>query len=474
LTMPSGDVQTVYLSGYASGGSPPNVWITTTGGTTWTGIYDGEPKFPGMTLNVIPEGWNEDKFGWGFGGIALGLCAAPSDAQTVVLTNLAVVHMTNNGKAAPANVRWHQCYTAQPQSSPTSSIGLEVTASWDYVVSGNDHFILYTDVGLAHSSDGGATWISAPFDTNGKRWDNWYQIISANGQLFAAVSELHNLTFGDYNWCNDHKGTVLGSGNNGTSWSLVTGTNLPTTLPVTSLAFGIVKNLFASSQTSLLACVWDEASPGNGGVYHSEDMGNTWASAPLPGIDATAPARCSRVLFDENGDLYCVVSRPGGNVYRWDPQRSPSPHFVQVPGLAAVVTQMGGKPHFHPLDLTARKSSSTGQVELYLGTQGVQGGQPSQLFKFDGTTWGSLNLSGNPPIEQYPHFFGAYFYGSSVYVTSIGLGTWSAPAAQVGGTASSTASWTEVGLPFLRTLRVYQDGGGKLYFTTFGSGVWTT
>jgi hypothetical protein len=115
--------------------------------------------------------------------------------------------------------QWRQVYTDQRGTEdphqPWSSRGLEVTSTWQYFIrkfarssEPQQHYICYTDIGLARSDDGGISWkriviprhnvtqADAEKDPGEKSWINAYEIAEAKGsvnKLFIAVSNLHDI-----------------------------------------------------------------------------------------------------------------------------------------------------------------------------------------------------------------------------------------------------------------------------------------
>jgi hypothetical protein len=458
LTMSPLNPSVVYVSGYDTTSDSPYVWRSNNGGTSWTLIYNVDPAAGAVTVN--PEGWNEIELGTGFGGAALGLTTDRPTGQTLLFTNLGV-QLTGSGNPSAGGVTWKQSYTEQYVSGSTTawtSVGLEVTTTWDYCSSASFDFILYTDIGLAKSGDGGFSWAYAG-NVGGTEWGNWYQMILAGTNLFAAVSELHDPPYDEGQWGNPPPdGTVLMSTDGGNTFSDVGG---GWGLPVTSVAYGTINGI---AGLSLVAAAWNKVTGGAGGIYHSEDLGATWAG-PLPGLSAAYPPRAYRVVIDPaTNDLYCVVSLPGGGVYQWNGSSS----FTALGNL-------NGQATFYPADLTIRRTPG-GTTELYLGAFGVAGGALAQPLKYDAgsNSWNALNVPMSPAFAEYPDFFGVYFVDPLAYATTSHSGTWAAPVDQLDGIAAPTPTWTDTGWPFLRTHRVTQlqnSTDGSLYVSSFGYGM---
>src|ERR1051325_8686068 len=116
------------------------------------------------------------------GGYPRGLAVAPNNSDIVSFTNLSGVYSTDMaglrgclasllGYRGPS---WDQAYTEQvggaaefsPYVGIWRSIGLEVTTCWRYQILSDVHFICYSDIGLARSTDG-EVWTWSGLKTNG-------------------------------------------------------------------------------------------------------------------------------------------------------------------------------------------------------------------------------------------------------------------------------------------------------------------
>jgi hypothetical protein len=508
LSMATDNTQVVYVTGFAPPGlSPPNVWASTDGGNSWTGIYDGYQNHPAGTKNVV-GGWLDWELGWGFGGPANGFSVAPLDTQMAIFSNNGAVYISRQNSVQagvppqPGSVQWVQAYSAStfvvnpPQKGlGWSSIGLEVTTTWDYVFHNYGHYICYTDISFAE------TYVSATYPWYPKaytlpnssatqatdRWGNWYQLgwQPNSNTMWAAVSQQHDLP---YNATLDsaHDGALLRGSVGGASWYRVGNTGgLPSNLPIVSVVYGTPKG---SGVPVLYAAVWGDVAASqnpatdHGGVYRSHDLGDNWTLVQKFSIGAY------RLVFGDDQTLYLVVSLPRGAIYAMSSTDSQGNGgtFTEVANINGLRALAAGAPNIatalYPVDLTVRTSPNGGGNDLYLGTRGVGGSNNpnnvlAKVYKYDNASgmWFDMKVPVQPEYGPYPSWFGVYFIDSSLYVTSDGHGTWMAPKAQIEGVSAPNPLWTEVGpdiIPFLHTHRVRQDGYGNLFFTTHGGGVW--
>lgn len=201
--------------------------------------------------------------------------------------------------------------------------GLVNTTTWNYYVDPavpERHFICYTDLGLARSTDAGATWA----------WQrqvgpNTYELAfdpAQPGRIWAAFSVVHdipnnNIVLGGHGA--DGSGCVGFTDDGGGTWREVcSGTILDDclvwkpefaadwqarrVLPATAVTSVILDPRSPVARRTLFASCWQH------GVFCSEDGGRTWrersAGLGAPGVNR----RVCRLHLHPDGTLFCLVT----------------------------------------------------------------------------------------------------------------------------------------------------------------------
>ena len=421
------------------------------GQMNWTGVYDG---FQNHTTNNLTPGWIEMQppwgEGWGFGGGANGMVAAPGDFNTVVYVNEAAVHVTTNGAA-----QWVERYTKLTIGTPGTSsarwqtAGLDVTTTWYYYAhpdpnKANIHFIANTDIGLSRSVDTGSTWV--PILTSG----NFYQLAfeyPAGTRIWAATSSQHDIPQETQLGVAPKTGAVLVSSDDGASWSQVTGTGLPNG-PVVSVIY---------HSGTLYASVWGS------GVYSSADGGSTWTQV---GSSASFTNKhVYQLRFDAGGSLYVVVAadNTGAAIVQGGLYKLVSGSWQKLSsGLETLLGQRGAT--LAPYDFLL---DPTNADLIYLCAGDVprsNGGFGVYKYSLSANTWTDMGLQNAIGVAPSQVAFAPFLINNTFYVTTMGNGIWQ--------TTDGGSTWTEYkGIPFMSPQRMTLIGT-QLYITTFGGGVW--
>jgi hypothetical protein len=425
------------------------------GQMNWTGVYDG---FQNHTTNNLTPGWIEMQppwgEGWGFGGGANGMVAAPGDVNTVVYVNEAAVHVTTNGAA-----QWVARYTSLTTGTPGTSTarwqttGLDVTTNWYYYAhpdpnKANIHFIANTDIGLSRSVDTGSTWV--PILTSG----NFYQLAfeyPAGTRIWAGISSQHDIPQETQLGVAPKSGAVLVSSDDGASWSQVTGTGLPNG-PVVSVIY---------RSGVLYASVWGS------GVYSSSDGGSTWSQV---GSSASFTNKhVYQLRFDAAGSLYVVVAadNTGASFVQGGLYKLVSGSWQKLSsGLETLLAGSGAK--LGPFDYVFDPSNSD---LIYLCTGNVprsNGGFGVYKYSISGGTWTDMGLKTalvNAGVyNDSSTAFAPFVINGTLYVTTMGNGIWQS--------TNGGSTWTEyTAIPFMSPQRMTLIGS-QMYITTFGGGVW--
>lgn len=480
-TSPAPDPDTAYVS-VINETFTPNIYKTTDRGANWDGVYAGYQKgttnVEGGWIDVEPlaptayAAGNYGGLGWGSGGPAKGLATAPSNPNVVLMTNLGVVHKTEDGGQG-ASPDWQAKYTTKVMQPGVASprwrtSGLEVTTTWHYVAHPTKlgiHFICATDVGLARSDDGqGDLWasVSQAWKEHGvdglDEWQNWYELaFGANGVIWAAVSTQHDIPHATQLDV-VKQGGVLRSDDDGQTWRRIGLSGGLPDKPIVSLVLG-----GPAGQERLYATAWGD------GVYVSDNQGASWTRHDgLPGT------RAYRLQFDDAGTLYCLVSGRGSGSGLYSMKPAGGWDDLTNKGSPSLRASVGGDAFLYPIDFALRRTPNG--IDLYVSTQGVQGGPTGRAWKFDAGTeqWIDLNVTFKPNYGRSVEAFGVFFVSDKVFVTSTTHGIMAAKSADVEHSPPLSPVWVEAypDLKFLSVQRIWPAGDGTIYITTFGGGVW--
>jgi hypothetical protein len=502
LGVSENDPNTVYVTALNTMFHFPVVYRGTfaNGNVAWSGVYDGfQEHQPGDALGVtnVNGGWLDQKaqnppvgLGWGFGGFARGFAVDPKNSSKALFTNNGVVHLTTNGAQ-----QWNQAYSslatgnAGDNTGRWKSIGLEVTTTWQYAIhpdpaKANIHFICYTDIGLARSTDSGVTWQSidqADIQTQqngtvkGTNWRNFYELAfqhPAGPRIWAAVSNQHDIPHDTQQERAPGSGAVLTS-LDGQSWSKVAGNNLPPG-PVVSIVF---------RDGVLFAAVWGS------GVFRSADQGTNWSRVGI--FPSGTSPHFYRLQFDTSGNLYCcvsakrtrsgnVVSLIAGGLYRLDAANLANPNAPWT-DLTTGLRQLISPAILSPTNFAFGRSAFwSGTIYLCAASvQASQGGGGAYQMDSQGV-WTKLNIPFPMDYHDTVQAFAPFVTWSTnsngaivptVYVTSTSHGIWFTNQANL---APAQQTWQEnKGIPFLAAQRLYFDlPNNKAYITTLGGGIW--
>ena len=264
----------------------------------------------------------------------------PADPEHLLVSHYCSVFITRDG-----GTTWQAGETRlAPGQAPRPndrarwiSNGLTNTTTWHYHRNPHDarrRYIAYTDLGLATSADGGATW----------RWDrnlgsNVYELAfdpAVPGRVWAALAMVHdipnnNIVLVDHDF--QGPGCLAYSEDFGEHWAgRIAGlpgapsgreydcSGMPG-LPALVTSVALDPRSPPAART-LYAAVWEH------GVYYSTDGGRQWAPVG-PGLGAPgANVRVCRVQIHADGTLYALVTgrrrgtelaAAGVGLYRWAP-----------------------------------------------------------------------------------------------------------------------------------------------------------
>lgn len=511
------------------------VFRTTNAGANWAHVFfyvNYNLPQPSPSQVNLDGGWFDWDVGFGSGGPALirdpnlghagGFAISPTNPNIAMFTNKDALYVTKN--ALSASPAWEALYTeaagSRAKSQPWASKGLEVTTTWHYEIDPTDplrHYLCYTDIGFARSTDRGETWRHGPPRNRkppqvAKAYNTVYKVAcdrTIAGRMFAACSDQHDIPYED--WLRlRYGGGVARSDNYGADWLDVTG-NLPASPLSGAPPFPVTSVELDQTTKRLWAGVFDS------GVWSSDDASTLVAGSGATSVAATwidqsanLPANnrnTFRLYLAPSGDLYCGITgkKPQGGPFvaetglwllpagtaQWK-RLTPAPSQTATaanmwwlldygvhptnPGIVYVCTSYVGS-----------GSSGTGSALKVPGgvfrttnaSAATPSWEPVLLLQ------GSANVPATVPVlpvayRDFVQAFSAVFdprdpTGNVVYATTRTHGIWKT---RNGGDPTVLPTWEEhKALPFMSTHWLAFDGTGapnrsSVFITTFGGGAW--
>lgn len=456
---------TVYVMNTSTGFHPPHsdtVYRSDDAGANWRATYFMDPRF--KQYNVAPD-YVIASTGQSFkGGEApFGAAICNSDPESLMLVRNEP-HITHDGGQS-----WF-CGSTYPATSdrpgPGSAWvcnGLVVTTTWHYYIDPsepNRHYIAYTDLGWARSTNRGKTWIW----WDSKSWAPWrntcYELAfdpEIPGKIWGAFSDVHDIPNDNIiseRHGHNRPGGVCVSQDFGASWQ-----HLAQGIPLKAVTSVVVDPRSPKGTRTLYAGVFEA------GVYKSSDDGKTWA--PInQGLGDEKNRRVSRVFLHRDGSLFALVcakraaaGKPflseGVGLYRFG---SDSQSWQKL---------NDSHPFLYPKDFSVDPADSR---RILLGTCDTSWEDKSgglYRTKDGGKTWERLEKQG-------PQTFGGYFHPKRkgwIYMTL----TEDAPGAGLWLSRDDGHSWKAFDeLPFANAQRVEFDPADQdsIYVTTFGGSIW--
>ena len=397
------------------------------------------------------------------GEAPFGAAICASDPDRVILVR-DQCHITHDGGAS-----WFcgHAYPAPGQTPRPGSAwvctGLVVTTSWHYYIDPfekNRHYIAYTDIGMARSTDAGRSWIW----WDKKSWAPWpntcYEMAfdpDTPGKIWGAFSNVHDIP-NDNIIAERHRsagpGGVCVSEDFGASWRHEA-RGLPLK-PVTSI---VLDPRSARDARTLYAGVFDE------GVYRSADSGRTW-TRKKDGLGHPENMRVYRVILHADGTLFASICarraapgkplmREGVGLYR---SRDGADTWEKI---------TSARTFLYPKDLSVDPRDSR---RILVGTCDAGGeDKAGGLYSTNdgGKSWHRIGRRG-------PQTFGGYFHPRHdgwLYMTL----TEEAPGAGLWHSRDHGQTWRAFdALPFSNIQRVEFDPSDEahIYVSTFGGSVW--
>jgi len=452
---------TVYAMNTSTGFHPPHhdtVYRSDDGGETWRDTYFMDPRFE--RYNVAPN-YVTASTGQSFKGgeTPFGAAVCNTDPDRVILVRNEC-HVTHNGGNTWFNGHTYPAAGQKPKpGSDWVCNGLVVTTTWHYYIDpfeANRHYIAYTDIGLARSTDGGKTWIWWDKDS----WAPWrntcYEIAfdpDIPGKMWGAFSDVHDIPNDNIiseRHGHNRPGGVCISRDFGASWKHEA-QGIPSK-PVTSI---VLDPKSPKDARTLYAGVFQE------GVHKSTDDGKTW-TLKKNGLGHPENIRVSRVILHKDGTLFAMICamRPAPG----KPLVSEGVGLYRSRDGAETWEKVNASQLFlYPKDFTVNPRNSN---IILVGTcdsswEDKSGG----LYRTEdgGKTWQRIGREG-------PQTFGGYFHPKFdrwIYMTL----TEGAPNAGLWLTRDNGLTWEAFNdLPFSNIQRVVFDPSDDtlIYVTTFG------
>ena len=413
----------------------------------------------GLKFNVEPHYIIAETGGWGENISGAGI--DPSNPDHVIITDWMCVYITTDG-----GKMWKSGHTrrADPKGRATKgqqwvNNGLVVTTVWHYDIDPfehNRHYISYTDIGYARSTDAGKTW----YWQHGEPLRNTtYELAfdpETPGKIWGAFADLHdipnnNVISGRHYWPTAGGGVGV-SEDFGATWK-DTSQGLPGK-PIVSV---VVDPKSPKGSRTLYASAFEA------GVYKSTDDGKTWVKRSDGLGDPNVNMRACRLILHPDGTLFCLIT----GLQRDDvflPQGVGLYRSKDGAETWECITQSHRLLWPKDFDVDPRDSNV-----IYLGAADPYGPAQGGLYKTTdgGKTWERIAREG-------PEAFGATVNPRKPDWVYLCL-TESAPGCGLWLSKDAGKTWKPLeGLPFKNAMRVAfdPDDDSVIYVCTFGGSVW--
>jgi photosystem II stability/assembly factor-like uncharacterized protein len=369
---------------YAAAPRRSNVYRSDDGGKSWRPLLDLNMSSPG--LNVSPN-YLLDERGRAGDNVS-GLGVSPADANLVAVSDWMSCYVSRNGGKT-----WASSHTRSAEKAGRrgpgmrwKDNGLVVTTVWHYYLDPFEpkrHYIAYTDIGYARSTDAGKTWY---WSQERPLRNTTYEIAfdpEVPGKLWAACADLHdipnmNVISGRHYWPQAGGGVAV-STDHGVTWQ-DTSRGLPGK-PIVSV---VLDPKSKAGARTLYASAFED------GVYKSTDDGQSWVKKSV-GLGAPdTNMRVCRIILHPDGTLFCLVTARRGDQDQYLPDgpglyrsRDGGEHWECI---------TGSQPLLWPKDFDVDPRDSR---VIYLGAADA-GNEQGGLYKTTdgGATWGRIARKG--------------------------------------------------------------------------------
>lgn len=256
---------------------------------------------------------------WGW--TTCGATINPVDPEHILFNHYCSIFITRDGGQSWFSGETRPHPDNPPPTEPLRkhrwlNNGLTNTTTWHYYFDPHDlrrHYIAYTDLGMAISTDEGDTWTWAR-DTGANTYELAFDP-DVPGRIWAAFSSVHdipnnNIVISDHTskgpgcvgysddfgqtWRGLYKGLPGGNEASLYDWFIPGATDAP----VTSI---ILDPRSPRDRRTLFATLWER------GVYRSDDSGQTWRSV-THNLGSPINQRVCRIQLHPDGTLFCLVT----------------------------------------------------------------------------------------------------------------------------------------------------------------------
>ncbi|WP_353117859.1 hypothetical protein [Nitratidesulfovibrio sp.] len=334
LVMAPGQTRTAYA---AQTGTVEHrqVLRSTDGGRTWQRTFRMAMPWDRVPIGMnVERSWVQTQLGWGYYITAKGLGVNPAGDGFLLVATQGDLYASRDGGDSWSQIMTRELPPAAGEKGPRlRSIGLEITSTWNYVFDVHDperHYIAYTDIGFARSTDRGETW---QWGAKGAPWTNTFYDVAPDpvvpGRMYAAASMRHDiphyteLTPTEMGYSIHANGGVVMTDDHAATWKVPYALRAPGALPNQTCTTVALDERSPVDARVLYAGLFGEGDDDKAGVYKSMDGGRTW-ERKSKGLGAPGNLHVYRVrLHPRTRHLYCLITGLRGPT---------KPTFFNIPG----------------------------------------------------------------------------------------------------------------------------------------------